>query len=418
MKVVLSSRGSRGDVNPIIEVAAILSNLGHEVVICVPETFNGYCNELGLNPILYPEDSKEVMQYMGSGLSSLKGAFRFFSSSVEDQFNYMLEASADADALVTTINEIAAPTIAEYHNIPHFRVGFSPVLPGNHAPPFMPWQNMSPFFNRLGWKGLNSFSKLVIKKFVNKRRIELGLKEVKDSNYYHSGSSHTLLSINNQLAPPCKSWENRYHYDYTGYCYGHINGQLDEVLQGFIESGTPPVYIGFGSVQIDDPKKFTDLILKAVDQVGCRVIVGQGWTGLGNNQIDKNIFSVGETDHGTLFPKLAGIVHHGGSGTTHTAARAGIPQFILPQFYDQYYWGNSIFKNGLGPKAVTPNKVNLKIMTLALKELTSGKYTSAAQKLSQTMKNEDGVQKIVDIILKEIKTQTSQSLIIETVSQA
>lgn len=398
MKVVLSSRGSRGDVNPIIEVAALLQKAGHQAAISVPELFNDYCLELGLKPSLYAEDSMEVMQGMGSGLGSLRGAFDFFSKSAEQQFEFMLEASADADALVTTINEIAAPTIAEYLKIPHFRVGFAPILPGKHAPPFMPWQNMPTLINRLGWKGLNIFSKMIIKKSVNKKRIELGLKAVRDSNYYHTGNSHTLLAINPGLAPPCKTWENRYHYDYTGYCFGQINGNLDPELENFINNGEPPVYIGFGSVQIENPKEFTELIVKAIDKTGCRVIVGAGWTGLGNGHINTQVYCVGDTHHGTLFPKMAGIVHHGGSGTTHTAARAGIPQFIVPQFYDQYFWGNSVYKGGLGPVPVIPKKMNIETMAAVLNEFKSGKYQFRASQFSASMKDEDGVEEIAKIV--------------------
>ena len=398
MKVVLSSRGSRGDVNPIIEVASKLQQSGHEASICVPEMFEDYCNELGLQPSLYAEDSLEVMQNMGSGIGSLKGAFDFFSKSTEQQFDFMLDASADADALVSTINEIAAPTIAEYRKIRHYRIGFSPILPGNQAPPFMPWQNMPTLLNKIGWKGLNLFSKMIIKKFINNKRLELGLKPVKDSNYYHTGNSHTLLAINPELAPPCKTWEKKYNFDYTGYCYGQIDGGLTPDLQKFIDTGEPPVYIGFGSVQIENPKEFTDLIVRAVDEAGCRAIVGAGWTGLGNGHINTHVFCVGDTNHGTLFPQLSGIVHHGGSGTTHTAARAGIPQFILPQFYDQYFWGNSIYKRGVGPKSVVPKKINIKTMATALSEFKAGKYSNDASQLSQSMKDEDGVREIVRII--------------------
>lgn len=402
MKIVYSSRGSRGDVNPIIEVAAILNKEGHETRLFVPELFKDYSIKRGLNPTLYPEDSMEVMQNMGSGFGSLKGAYAFFSNSVEDQFNFMMDAAADADILITTINEVAAGTIAEYHNIPHYRIGFSPVLPGNHAPPFMPWQNMPAFMNRMGWKGMELFSKQVLKKFVNPRRIKLGMEPVKDSNQYYTGNSHTLLAINPVLAPPCDSWDNkhRYKYDYSGYCYGPINGGLNPELLEFINSGAPPVYIGFGSVIIDNPKLFSKIVVEAVEETGCRAIVGQGWTGLSNKFIHKDIFPVGETDHGSLFPLMAGIVHHGGSGTTHTAAKAGIPQFIMPQFYDQYYWGNSIYKNDIGPKPVTPKKINLNKMIAAIEGLTNGLYRKAALEQSRRMKNEDGVQKIADIIMK------------------
>lgn len=403
MKIVYSSRGSRGDVNPIIEIASILDNAGHETRLFVPEMFKDYSQQLGLDPTLYPEDSKQVMQNMGSGLGSLKGAYAFFSNSVDDQFKYMMDAAADADILVTTVNEVAAPTIAEYYKIPHYRIGFSPILPGNLAPPFMPWQNMPAWANRMGWKGMDQFSKKVLKKYIDPRRAELGLEPVKKSREYHAGNCHTILAINPELAPPCDTWDTKYNYkyDYTGYCYGQINGGLDAKLLDFIESGAPPVYIGFGSVIIDNPDEFTKIVIEAVEKTGCRVIVGQGWTGLGDQYINKNIFAVGETDHGSLFPKMAGIVHHGGSGTTHTAAKAGIPQFILPQFYDQYFWGNSIYKKGIGPKPVIPKKIKLEKMIAALEGLTNGKYREAAQDLSFRMKDEDGVQRIADIIASQ-----------------
>jgi len=401
MKIVLSSRGSRGDVNPIIEIAAIFKQMGNDVSLCVPGVFKDYSIKLGLDPFTYKdEDSKALMKDIGSGLGSLKSSLAFFANSIDEQFDFMLNATKDADVLVTTINEVVAPTVAEYRNIPHFRIGFAPVLPGNHPPPFMPWQNMSPAFNRLGWKGLNMLSKIIINKFINKKRVELGLQKAKDANQYHTGNSHTFLAIDPVLSPPCKSWENRYNYNFTGYCYGQIDGELDPALLEFIENGDPPVYIGFGSVYIKNSERFTKIVIEAVEKTGCRVVLGQGWTGLGNRQINKNIFSVGDLHHGTLFPKMAGIVHHGGSGTTHTAARAGIPQFILPQIIDQYYWGNQIFKMDIGPKSISPNKITTERLASVLVDFTRGKHKNQARHLAQSMQHQDGVQEIVNLVNK------------------
>lgn len=404
MKAVLSSRGSRGDVNPIIEIGGLLNKKGHEVAISVPAVFKEYALEQGLNPSVYDEDSKELMKGLGSGLSSIKKAMDFFKNSIDQQFDFLLEATRDADVLIATVNELTAPTIAEYRNIPHFRLTFAPVLPGNHPPPFSPWQNMPIILNKLGWGVLSLLSLLAIRKFINYKRKELGLAPVSDSNNYHTGRSHTLLSINPELAPPCKTWEGKYKYDYTGYCYGQIDGELNEDVLKFIEDGAPPVYVGFGSVHIKKPEKFSQMVVDAATETGCRVILGQGWMDLGNGYIKDNIFCINDSHHATLFPKMAGIVHHGGSGTTHTAAKAGIPQLILPQTVDQYFWGNRIRQMGLGPGSIIPKKIKTKDLVDAFNNFTSGKYTKNVKALSEKMKNEDGVNRSVEIITEELNS--------------
>ena len=399
MKIVLSSRGSRGDVHPVIELAAAFKTNGHDAYVCVPGVFKDYAEQQGVNVSVYQnEDVQKLMKDLGSGLGAIKGAMELFANSVDEQFEFMLDASEGADALVTTVNEIAAPTVAEYRKIPHYRVTFAPVLPGNHPPPFMPWQNMPVLVNRAGWKALAVISKIIIKKFINKKREELGLPPAKDPDRYHTGNSHTLLAINRDLAPPSRVWDKKYHYDYTGYCYGQIFGELKPELLDFLEKGDPPVYVGFGSVHLKNPELFTKMVIEAAGKTGTRIVIGKGWTGLGNGYVNENIYITGDAPHGTLFPEMAGIIHHGGSGTTHTAARSGLPQFILPQIIDQYYWGNRIYQQGIGPKPVIPKKITVDKLAEAMDLLTNGKYRTQAQNLARSMQNEDGVAEIVNIV--------------------
>ncbi len=400
MKIVLSSRGSRGDVHPVIEVAAKLKGGGHEVSVCVPELFENYAEQLGLAPETYKSaDPKSLMKGIGSGFGALKKAMEFFAESIDEQFDFLLSASEGADALVTTVNEVVAPTIAEYRDIPFYRMTFAPVLPGNQPPPLMPWQNMPVIANRFGWKGLAAISGYIIRKFVNPKRKALGMPPVKKSNDYHTSRSHTLLAINRQLAPPCPTWEGRYKFDYTGYCYGQIFDRIPDKLLEFVEGGSPPVYIGFGSVHLKRADEFSKMIFEAVKKTGMRVIISEGWTGLGNGQISENIYKTGDTNHGTLFSHLSGIIHHGGSGTTHTAARAGLQQFIMPQIIDQYFWGNSIYKNSLGPKPVIPKKITTSQLIEVFDEFQQGKYRNQAIKIAQSMRHEDGVEMIAGIVV-------------------
>ncbi len=401
MKFVLSSRGSRGDIYPIVEIGVSLKKLGHEVSIAVPEMFEDYCVKLGLNTFLYREDSELVMKELGFGWKSFKNTLEWFSRSFEEQFNFMMEETSGADVLISGLTETAGPTVAQYRKIPYYRIAFAPYLVGYQPPPLTPLQNLPGFINRGIWGAVNGIYGPMNRKPINTTRKKLGLAPVSSFLRYFTDVSHTVLAINSRLAPPCESWKKRYSYSYSGYCYGNIFGDLDAELEKFLQAGPPPVYIGFGSVNVDDPDGFTDMVLESLSRTGYRAIIGSGWTGLGNIDLAENIFCAGETNHGSLFPRLAGIVHHGGSGTTHTAARSGIPQFIVPQLADQHYWGNRIKKMRLGPKSIQSNKLNVRNFTESLVDLMEQRdYTVNAFRLAEEMKQENGVPQIISTIEK------------------
>jgi vancomycin aglycone glucosyltransferase len=45
---------------------------------------------------------------------------------------------------------------------------------------------------------------------------------------------------------------------------------------------------------------------------------------------------------------VGAVVHHGGAGTTTTAARAGVPQVVVPQMADQPYRAGRVADLGIG----------------------------------------------------------------------
>lgn len=409
MKFVLSSRGSRGDVHPVIEIAAALRREGHDAVICVPRMFEGMVRSRGLEYSLYSEDSGQVMQELKSGWKAMRTALDWFSRSIEEQFEFLLRETADADALVTSVNEVAVPTVAELRGLPHFRVAYTPVLPGSQPPPLIPWQGLPGPVNRLLWYGVNGFTGFFIKKFINERRAALGMGPMPGTNRYFTGRSHTILTINRILAPPCPSWDGTYDYSYAGYCYGDIAGELEPRLAAFIQDGPPPVYIGFGSVSIDNARRFTAMILEAASLTGTRIVLGTGWTGLGSEDLPDHVFPVGNTGHAALFPRCAGIAHHGGSGTTHTAARAGVPQFIMPQIADQFYWGYRAYRLGVGPAPVRPRSVTVDTLCRVFRSLRNDpSYAANAQALADMIGAEDGVPAVVETIISSMQGSPSR----------
>ena len=117
---------------PIVEIATALKRRGRGVKICVPPLFRREAETRGLDAAYYDEDSEDVMSRLGMGWEAGRQALDWFTRSLQTQLETLLDLSADADALVTSVNEIAAPTVAEYRSIAHFRVAYTPALPGRH----------------------------------------------------------------------------------------------------------------------------------------------------------------------------------------------------------------------------------------------------------------------------------------------
>jgi len=127
---------------------------------------------------------------------------------------------------------------------------------------------------------------------------------------------------------------------------------LPEKLQHFLETGPPPVFLGFGSMTDPDPVGSTDLLLEAVRRAGVRAVISRGWAGLAEGALPDGVFATGPVAHAHLFPRMAAVVHHGGAGTTTMAARAGVPQVVIPHVLDQHYWAFHVARLGLGPPRI------------------------------------------------------------------
>lgn len=128
-------------------------------------------------------------------------------------------------------------------------------------------------------------------------------------------------------------------------------------LKAFLENGDPPIYIGFGSIVVDDPDKFTKLIFEAIELVGCRALVSKGWGGFGSNaDCPDNVFMIDNTPHDWLFPRCSAVVHHGGAGTTAIGLKCAKPTMIVPFFGDQPFWGAMVSKAKAGAHECIPYK--------------------------------------------------------------
>jgi UDP:flavonoid glycosyltransferase YjiC (YdhE family) len=116
-------------------------------------------------------------------------------------------------------------------------------------------------------------------------------------------------------------------------------------LAAFLAEGDPPLYVGFGAASFVLRHKGIAEIIAAVD--GRRALFYPGWSNIRSDSFPANFFVVGDTPHSWLFPLTSMVIHHCGAGTTHTAARAGVPSIGIPLGGDQPFWAGRLTRAGV-----------------------------------------------------------------------
>jgi vancomycin aglycone glucosyltransferase len=163
---------------------------------------------------------------------------------------------------------------------------------------------------------------------------------------------------------------------------------LSPELETFLNAGEPPVYFGFGSIRA--PQDLSQVMIKSARALGRRAIVSRGWADLSLVDDEPDCLAIGEVNVQALFQRVAAVVHHGGAGTTTAAARAGTPQVVIPQHYDQHYWAHRVHHLGIGT-AHAPGTPTTDSLTSALKHTFQPDVTARAQSIATAVRS-DGAQ--------------------------
>ena len=172
-----------------------------------------------------------------------------------------------------------------------------------------------------------------------------------------------------------------------------------EGLSKFLEAGETPVYIGFGSIVVDDPDKFTTLIFEAIQESGVRALVSKGWGGLGDeSNTPDNVYMLENTPHDWLFPRVSAVVHHGGAGTTAIGLKCGKPTMIVPFFGDQPFWGAMVANAGAGAESAVPYKrLTVDALANGIRQCLSPEAKRNAERIAHDIEMEgDGAKNAVE----------------------
>ncbi len=339
MRVLLSTIGSRGDVQPLVALALRLRELGHDAGVCAPPGYDELLDGFGLAHFPVGHDLRLGPRKVPGGAVGTVGA----------QFDALRAAAADCDAIVgAAAMQIAGRSIAEMFEIPYVYAAYAPAaLPSTRHPPPPAHGPPRPegLDNRTMWDVDAQWWNDTWRQGLNAERAAIGLDPVNDVRS-HVITDRPLLAADPTLAP----WPSPSELEVvqTGAWLMPDRRPLSAELRTFLDAGAPPILFGFGSMRA--PRAPASTLVAAARALGYRAVVLRGWAGLGSSDDSADWLSVGETNLQALLPRVAAIVHHGGSGTTTQAMRAGIPQVVVPHEFDQPYYAERVAALGIGTR--------------------------------------------------------------------
>jgi vancomycin aglycone glucosyltransferase len=351
MRVLLSTYGSRGDVEPLVGLAVALQALGAEVRLCAPpdHEFKELVARAGVP--LAPAFSS-VHDWVEVAKQSELGLPQLAARMVPAQFAAIAAAARGCDAIMATglfPSVAAAQSVAEMLGIHFVHAAFcAPLLPSPHHPPlqYPGWPHPPGVTdNRALWEFNALAMNSLFGEAVNGHRATIGLPTA-DNVRDHVFTRQPWLASDPLLGP----WQPTDLVDtvHTGAWLLADERLLDTELEAFLEAGSPPVYIGFGSMAMNAAPDVARTAVEAVRAQGCRTLLARGWAELAAIDDRDDCFVVGEVNQQALFRRVAAVVHHGGAGTTTAAARTGASQLIVPQLADQPYWAGRVADLGIG----------------------------------------------------------------------
>src|SRR5574341_59810 len=409
MKITISTLGSRGDTQPYLALAAGLQQAGHRVTLSAPQTFAEWIQSYGVNAHPVRFNPQEVMQSLTktkNPFQAMRAMREVMNTGVMEAFDDCWQAAQDTDFLIQTGTGNNALEIAARRGIPVAFAYLVPMPPTRAFPMFwLPFRfSLGGSYNylthiliqRVLWSGMGGPT-------TNRWRTRLGLRawrsEAEMHNYARRLGTPSLYGYSPSVWPKPPDWDEYQHVAGYWFLDAQPGWQPPADLLRFLESGPPPVYVGFGSLSHENPERQTRLALRALELTGQRGVLLTGWGGMTRLATSSSVFYVDDVPFSWLFPRMAAVVHHGGAGTTGTGLRAGAPSIVVPFNFDQFAWAERVVKLGVGPRAPAMKKLTAERLAQAIEAAVNDSALRArAAALGEKIRAENGIARAVEVI--------------------
>ncbi|CAN9427988.1 unnamed protein product [Alternaria alternata] len=421
LTIVCLTIGSRGDVQPYIALCKELLKEGHKPRIATHAEFEPWVRKHGIDFAVVDGNPAELMRIcVEHGMFTygfMKEANAKFRGWLDDVCSSSWRACQGADVLIESPSTMAGIHIAEALEIPYFRAFTMPWTQTRAYPHAftVTEKKMGGTYNNYTYTVFDKVFWTAIANQVNKwRRRELGL-QATNQHKMQANLRPFLYNFSPHVVPPPLDWPDWVRV--TGYWFLDESEMYEppKELMAFIEKarrdGKKLVYVGFGSIVIDDPAALTKTVVDSVLKADVRCVLSKGWSDRLMDPTTKDaskpeiplpeeIFQIQSAPHDWLFRQMDAAVHHGGSGTTGASLRAGIPTIIKPFFGDQFFFAQRVEDMGVG---VWLKKVNTSVFSRALWEVTnSQRMIVKAKVLGQKIRKDNGTQTAIQTIYREL----------------
>jgi UDP:flavonoid glycosyltransferase YjiC (YdhE family) len=418
VKITILTAGTRGDVQPYVAVGVGLRSKGHEVTIATHQSFNPLLDQYGLGffpiegdprEILMGETGQKLLNTEKNPIAMMRHTIAAAEPVLHQVFNDYWNACQDADiVLFHLLAALPAASIAERLDIPAFplylqHVHYSRYYPSAATTPLpVKIPLVTGVYNRITyWLEDWAFWHFIRPVVNHWRERVLGLPAHKANPFSSEAWRRRpfLYGFSPKVVPKAPDWGENIHI--TGYWFLSMkeNWNPPDELVDFLQSGPPPVYIGFGSMVRRDAEEVTEIVLKALEITQRRGVLAAGWGGISNGDLPDEVIKIDFAPHDWLFPKMAAVVHHGGAGTTAAGLRAGVPSVIVPFFGDQPFWGWRVAELGVGPSPISRKRLTAELLAKAIEfAVNNHDVKKRAEKLCEAIRAERGVETAVKIL--------------------
>lgn len=389
MRALLAPVGSNGERFPTLILADALKARGHDVLICSSPDARPVFEGNGHAFVAAGHDFQASIKRRDDRPSQSAVIADVFAET-RAQFDILNQVARGADVMVTMNLQLAGGSVAEAQGIAHFSLVHAPqLIPSADYPPTTSIFGAAPAaINRLLWWRHRRAANGVFLPAVNEIRQRLDLAPIDDLHAYITRSPIKIFDPDICSEP-----------DAVGEIASPSSPPLAQDLSDWLEAGEPPVFVGFGSTPACDLRDTLDIVLAAITaRPDRRFLIFPGWSGWTPNALPGNVrLAIAPINYDALFPRCAAILHHGGTGSTHSAVRSGRPQILRPTSADQFYWSERIRRLGVTlPPLPRRGLTAERLLAVLDRTLADSDLRNRAAELGRRARERNGLAAVVD----------------------